>query len=266
TPRTPGASIARPLARTRDRKRAASGGPCENTWNDRIHPHSSDHCMPPQACLTPTRCRVRPPRLLSPSLASTTCATGCPAARRAQRSRNHDCYRGTADAAYQNIHVLREHAPTELLVLAGNHLCRMNYARLIDQHRRRNADVTLAYMELPLADAGQGGVLSTDSDHWVRTFAEKPLAAANGHDTAERALVSLGVYVFDTNSLIDLLRQDASDPGSWHDFGHDILPAALAAGLRVLGLPFRDAATDDAGYCRDVSTVDGYWLANMELL
>jgi len=183
----------------------------------------------------------------------------------AQRCRNHDCYRGTADTAYQNIHVIREHAPTELLVLAGNHLCRMNYARLIDEHRRRNADVTLAYMELPLADAGQSGVLSTDSDHWVRTFAEKP-PGANGHDTAERALVSLGVYVFDTNSLIDLLRQDASDPGSWHDFGHDILPAALAAGLRVLGLPFRDAATDDAGYCRDVSTVDGYWLANMELL
>ena len=184
----------------------------------------------------------------------------------AQRCRNHDCYRGTADTAYQNIHVIREHAPTELLVLAGNHLCRMNYARLIDQHRRRNADVTLAYMELPFADAGQSGVLSTDTDHWVRTFAEKPLAAANGHGAAERALVSLGVYVFDTNSLIDLLRQDASDPGSWHDFGHDILPAALAAGLRVLGLPFRDAATDDAGYCRDVSTVDGYWLANMELL
>src|SRR5207302_728690 len=139
-------------------------------------------------------------------------------------------------------------------------------AHSLIQHRRRNADVTLAYMELPLADAGQCGVLSTDTDHWVRTFVEKPLAAANGHDTAERALVSLGVYVFDTNSLIDLLRQDASDPGSWHDFGHDILPAALAAGLRVLGLPFRDAATDDAGYCRDVGTVDGYWLANMELL
>src|SRR5207302_157756 len=184
----------------------------------------------------------------------------------AQRCRNHDCYRGTADTAYQNIHVIREHAPTEVLVLAGNHLCRMNYARLIDEHRRRAADVTLAYMELPLADAGQGGVLSTDTDHWVRTFAEKPPAAANGHGTAERVLVSLGVYVFDTNSLIDLLRQDASDPGSWHDFGHDILPAALAAGLRVLGLPFRDAATDDAGYCRDVGTVDGYWLANMELL
>src|SRR5205807_2248792 len=125
----------------------------------------------------------------------------------AQRCRNHDCYRGTADTAYQNIHVIREHAPTEVLVLAGNHLCRMNYARLIDEHRRRAADVTLAYMELPLADAGQGGVLSTDTDHWVRTFAEKPPAAANGHGTAERGLVSLGVYVFDTNSLIDLLSQ-----------------------------------------------------------
>ncbi len=99
----------------------------------------------------------------------------------ALRCRNHDCYRGTADTAYQNIHVIREHAPTELLVLAGNHLCRMNYARLIGEHRRRNADVTLAYMELPLADAGQSGVLSTDTDHWVRTFADKPLAARARH-------------------------------------------------------------------------------------
>src|SRR5207237_520381 len=129
----------------------------------------------------------------------------------AQRCRNHDCYRGTADTAYQNIHVIREHAPTELLVLAGNHLCRMNYARLIDEHRRRAADVTLAYMELPLADAGQYGILSTDTDHWVRTFAEKPPAAANGHGTAERVLVSLGVYVFDPNSLIDLLRPAAGE-------------------------------------------------------
>jgi glucose-1-phosphate adenylyltransferase len=184
----------------------------------------------------------------------------------AQRCRNDDCYRGTADAAYQNIHIIREHAPTQLLVLAGDHLCRMNYARLIDEHRRRDADVTLGYMELPLSEAGHSGVLSVDADHWVRTFIEKPLTAANGHESAERALVSLGVYAFDTNSLIDLLRKDAADPGSWHDFGHDLLPAALAAGLRVLGHPFRDAATGDPGYCRDFSTVDGYWLANMDLL
>jgi glucose-1-phosphate adenylyltransferase len=183
----------------------------------------------------------------------------------AQRCHNDDCYRGTADAAYQNIHVIREHAPTQLLVLAGDHLCRMNYARLIDEHRRRDADVTLGYVERPLAQAGQNGVLSLDGDRWVRTFVEKPLAAANAQ-AAERALVSIGVYVFDTNSLVDLLRKDAINPSSWHDFGHDIVPAALAARLRVLGHPFRDAATGDAGCCRDVGTVDGYWLANMELL
>ena len=182
----------------------------------------------------------------------------------AERCLNEDCYRGTADAVYQNIHIIREHAPAQVLVLTGDHLCRLNYAQMIDEHCRRGADVTLAYMELPLSEVGGSGVLSMDDNRWVKTFAGTPLAAAN--EAAERTLASLGVYVFDTNSLTALLRKDAIDTRSWHDFGHDIVPAALAAGLRVLGHPFRDAASGDAGYCRHIGTVDGYWLANMELL
>ena len=184
----------------------------------------------------------------------------------AQRCRNEDCYRGTADAAYQNIHIIREHAPTQVLLLAGDHLCRMNYAQMIDEHRRRDADVTLGYMELPVSEAGQWGMLSVDAERWVRTFVDRPLVAANACDGAERAVVSLGAYVFDTNTLIDLLRKDAIDSRSWHDMGQDILPAAIGAGFRVLGHPFRDAATGDAARCRNVASVDGYWHANMEQL
>jgi glucose-1-phosphate adenylyltransferase len=184
----------------------------------------------------------------------------------AERCLNEDCYRGTADAVYQNIHIIREHAPAQVLVLTGDHLCRLNYAQMIDEHRRRDADVTLAYMELPLSEAGGSGVLGVDDRRWVKTFAGMPLAAANGREVAERTRASLGVYVFDTNLLIDLLRKDAIDTRSCHDFGRDIVPAALAAGLRVLGHPFRDAATGEAGYCRNIGTVEGYWLANMELL
>ena len=184
----------------------------------------------------------------------------------AQRCRNDDCYRGTADAAYQNIHIIREHAPTHVLILAGDHLCRMNYAQVIAEHRRRGAEVTVGYLELAAAEAGQGGVLEVDADRWVRSFVERPLSAANARDDAQRALVSVGVYVFDTNTLIDLLRRDSIDSRSWHDIGHDLIPAALAAGLPVLGHPFRDAATGDADGCRNVATVDGYWRANMEQL
>lgn len=184
----------------------------------------------------------------------------------AQRCRNEDCYRGTADALYQSIHVISEHAPTQVLVLASDHLCRMNYGQLIDEHRRRDAEVTLGYMELAASEAAEWGVLSADADRWVRTFVEKPLTVAPGADAPQRTLVSLGAYVFDTNRLIELLRQDAINSKSWHDIGHDVIPAALAAGIRVLGHPFRDAASGDAACCRNVATVDGYWQANMEQL
>jgi len=184
----------------------------------------------------------------------------------AQRRRDGNRYRGTADAAYQNIPIIRQRGPQQLLILAGDHVCRMNYAHMIDEHRRRDADVTLGYMELAVSEAGQSDVLGMDPDGWVKTLVKGPLAAAGARDAGELALVSLGVYVFDAQALIELLRKDAVDLMSWHEFGHDIVPAALACGLRVLGHPFRDAVTGETRCCRDVGTVDGYWRANMALL
>ncbi|HZW60103.1 MAG TPA: sugar phosphate nucleotidyltransferase, partial [Woeseiaceae bacterium] len=171
-------------------------------------------------------------------------------------------YAGTADAVYQNLSAIGQHRPRQVLVLAADHVYRMNYAALVACHRDSGADVTVACQPVPAEQACQFGIMSVAGDEIV-AFREKPLGVAGGGDV----LASMGVYVFDAERLRSLLDADASRSDSRHDFGRDIIPACVQApGIRVLAYPFRDPCTGGAGYWRDIGTIDAYWSANMELL
>ncbi len=184
----------------------------------------------------------------------------------AQQQHGACWYRGTADAVYQNAELLSEPAPAHVLVLAGDHVYRMNYARLIEQHTRCDADVTVACIEVPLAQASAFGVVGVDADGRVREFSEKPVRPLPASDCPDKALVSMGIYVFQADFLWRELARDAADPSSGHDFGGDLLPAIVPR-ARVFA---HDFATSSVGagapYWRDVGTLGAYWAAHMDLL
>jgi glucose-1-phosphate adenylyltransferase len=172
-------------------------------------------------------------------------------------------YAGTADAVHQNLDLVLAQSSRYTLVLAGDHIYKMDYRKLIERHARSGADVTMACVPVPVEQAGSFGVLGVDTDHRVRGFIEKPAPERLG-STQETVLASMGVYVFTTGYLADRLRLDASNPDSTHDFGRDILPAAVRED-HVVAHPFTDAS-GRPGYWRDVGTLDAYWQAHMELL
>jgi glucose-1-phosphate adenylyltransferase len=150
-------------------------------------------------------------------------------------------------------------------VLAGDHVYKMDYGEMLAAHAEQDADITVACHDVPLADAGEFGVMQVDDDHRVVAFEEKPERPEPWPDRPDRALISMGLYVFSTDYLHRTLQADAADPDSSHDFGKDIIPKALAAGDRVLAVPLRNASPD-APYWRDVGTLDSYYQANAELL
>ncbi len=177
-------------------------------------------------------------------------------------------YRGTADAVWQNLAVLRRHAPRYVLVLAGDHVYKMDYGKMIAEHVAGQSDLTIGCVAVPLADARSFGVMSIDAGQRVVDFAEKPASPQPMPGAADRALGSMGIYVFGAQYLYDLLREDAEDESSAHDFGRDVIPLAIARGDRVIAHDLRTSAVygDAPGaYWRDVGTIDAYWEANMEL-
>ena len=183
----------------------------------------------------------------------------------AQQRRGEEWYRGTADAVYQNADIVRQHDPQFVLVLGGDHIYKMDYGAMLGMHVATQAEVTVACMPVPLAAASAFGVMQVDADNRVVAFAEKPAAPVPMPDDPGRALASMGIYVFDAERLLEMVERDAADPRSGHDFGKDILPAAVAAG-RTFGFPFRDARDGGPAYWRDVGTLDSFWEANLELL
>lgn len=186
----------------------------------------------------------------------------------AQQRITADWYRGTADALYQNIDILRRHERRYVLVLAGDHVYKMDYARMLAEHVASRAVMTVACVEVPLADAGQFGVMAVDADWRVSAFEEKPARPAPMPGRHDRALASMGIYVFDEAFLYEQLIRDAEDSASSHDFGADLIPWLIAAGLPVHAHRFRDSCVNvskGAPYWRDVGTLDAYWEANMEL-
>jgi glucose-1-phosphate adenylyltransferase len=177
-------------------------------------------------------------------------------------------YRGTADAVLQNIHILREHSPDYIVILAGDHIYKMDYARMLVHHVDSGARCTVACIEVPAAEASAFGIIAVDTSGRIVDFVEKPAVPPTLPGRPDRSLASMGIYVFDAEYLYDQLRLDIADPTSSHDFGKDIIPNAVKQGCAV-AQPFGDSCVgsklDQLPYWRDVGTLDAYWEANIDL-
>jgi len=174
-------------------------------------------------------------------------------------------YAGTADAIYQNLDIIRIHNPAYVLVLAGDHVYKMDYGPMLAAHVAHGADVTVGCVEVPLAEAVAFGVIDVDAELRVVRFLVKPPQPHPMPGRSDVALVSMGIYVFNTAFLYEQLIRDADMASSTHDFGRDILPSIIDR-YRVIAHPFRDPLNQGQAYWRDVGTVDAYWTANMELI
>jgi glucose-1-phosphate adenylyltransferase len=171
-------------------------------------------------------------------------------------------YAGTADAVFQNLDIVKRHAPEFVLVLAGDHIYKMDYGPMIARHMENGADLTVGCVVVPAGRASEFGVMSVDSSGHVKAFEEKPVDPVRMPNDPTKALASMGIYVFNRDFLVAELTKDAQDPESEHDFGKNVIPR-LIADRRVYAYPFEDAGGE--GYWRDVGTVDAFWEANLEL-
>lgn len=183
----------------------------------------------------------------------------------AQQRLETSWYKGTADAIYQNIDIIRTHNPEYVLVLAGDHIYKMDYGPMLAAHAKAGADITVGCIEVPLKEASSFGVMAVDEHNRIIEFTEKPARPAPMSGRDDMALASMGIYIYRTEVLINELLRDADDPGSTHDFGGDIIPDVIKR-LRVIAFPFRQAPNGSQAYWRDVGTIDAYWRANMELI
>lgn len=182
-----------------------------------------------------------------------------------QRTEIASWYAGTADAVYQNLDFIRTHQPAQVLVLAGDHIYKMDYGPMLAHHAERGAQVTIGCLEVPLDQAREFGVMEVGEDSQVLDFAEKPPSPKPVPGKPDVAMASMGIYVFDARFLLDWLTADANRSESSHDFGKDVIPSAIRA-AKVYAYPFRDLYEPNRqGYWRDVGTVDAYWSANLEL-
>ncbi len=183
----------------------------------------------------------------------------------AQQQIGETWYRGTADALYQNLELIEAHHPDLVLVLAGDHVYKMDYGPMIAFHVEKNADITVGVVQVPITNAHQFGVMTIDDNQRIIRFSEKPPKPEPMPGRDDIALVSMGIYVFDRVFLDRILRADAENPDSAHDFGKNIIPATITSG-RVFAYPFEDVKTAAQAYWRDVGTVDAFYEANMELV
>ncbi len=172
-------------------------------------------------------------------------------------------YQGTADAVYQNLYSITDEKPRYLIVLSGDHVYKMDYARMLGFHQERGAAVTLAAIEVAVADAGRYGIITVDEEERVTGFEEKPGQATVIPGSTDLALASMGVYIFDTAVLVRALEADATQPTA-HDFGKDIIPALIHQ-VPVYAYRFYDENKKAAKYWRDIGTLDAYFEANMDL-
>ncbi|QAT49198.1 glucose-1-phosphate adenylyltransferase [Caproiciproducens sp. NJN-50] len=169
-----------------------------------------------------------------------------------QRSRRSDWYKGTANAIYQNIPFIERYHPDYVVVLSGDHIYKMDYSRMIAFHKEKEADCTIATIEVPMEEASRFGILNTNPDGSVYEFDEKPKNPKSNQ-------ASMGIYVFNWGKLRNYLEADEADPKSSNDFGKDVLPAMLGAGERIFAYRFE-------GYWKDVGTIESLWESNMDLL
>ncbi|MBE2991560.1 glucose-1-phosphate adenylyltransferase [Sphingomonas sp. CFBP 13603] len=185
-----------------------------------------------------------------------------------QRISEFQWYEGTADAVYQNIDIIESHAPEYMVILAGDHIYKMDYELILQQHCETGADVTIACLEVPRMEAIGFGVMAVDEHDNVTAFVEKPADPPAIPGNPDIALASMGIYVFHTKLLFDELRRDAETPGSSRDFGKDIIPYLVKHG-KAVAHRFSDSCVRSGSevdaYWRDVGTVDAYWEANIDL-
>ncbi|MFP4079217.1 MAG: glucose-1-phosphate adenylyltransferase [Ectothiorhodospira sp.] len=174
-------------------------------------------------------------------------------------------YEGTADAVYQNLDIIRDHNPEYILILAGDHIYKMDYGDMIAYHVESGADMTVGCLEVDLETARSFGVMAIDGEGRVRRFDEKPDHPEPMPGKPDKALASMGIYVFSREFLFEQLIQDADTPGSSHDFGKDMIPRVIDH-CRIMAYPFRDVQKGTQAYWRDVGTIDAYWNANLELI
>jgi len=174
-------------------------------------------------------------------------------------------YTGTADAVYQNIDILRNHGPKYVVILAGDHIYKMDYGDMLAEHVAQNADMTIGCLEVSLEEAKAFGVMSVDDERRIIAFDEKPDNPTPMPGKDGIALASMGIYIFNAAFLYEQLIKDADTKGSTHDFGHDIIPS-LIKNYKVVAFPYKDVQGNDPGYWRDVGTIDAFWAANLELI
>jgi len=179
---------------------------------------------------------------------------------------NGQWYRGTADAIYQNLDIIRTLQPKYVLVLSGDHIYKMDYGPMLAFHEESGAQMTVSCLEVPLDEAANDyGVMAIDEDRRVIGFQEKPVAPEPIPGHPGLCLASMGNYVFNTEFLYEVLIADADDPDSEHDFGKNIIPSLIES-RKVMAYPFRDPETGERAYWRDVGNLDAFWAANMELI
>ncbi|MDT0508357.1 glucose-1-phosphate adenylyltransferase [Novosphingobium sp. MMS21-SN21R] len=185
-----------------------------------------------------------------------------------QRVSEHQWYEGTADAVYQNIDIIASYAPKYMVILAGDHIYKMDYELMLRQHVESGADVTIGCLVVPCAEATGFGVMAVDTHDTITEFVEKPANPPGIPGNETMSLASMGIYVFDTAFLFDILRKDAADPNSSRDFGNDIIPHIVKNGKAVahrFTASCIRAAEEIEEYWRDVGTLDAYFEANLDL-
>jgi glucose-1-phosphate adenylyltransferase len=183
----------------------------------------------------------------------------------AQQQLGNFWYRGTADSLYQNLEIIRTHHPRHILVLAGDHIYKMDYGPMLAYHVEKKADITVGVVEVPREQATGFGVMSVDTTYRITKFSEKPKEPEGIPGRENFALGSMGIYIFKASLLYRLLEEHGQRPNTSHDFGRNIIPEALNV-LKVYAYPFQDDRTRVQHYWRDVGTVDAFYEANMELV
>jgi len=181
-----------------------------------------------------------------------------------QRTDENSWYRGTADAVYQNIDIIRSLGPKHVIVLAGDHVYKMDYGPMLAYHVAQQSDLTVGCIEIPLADASAFGVMSMAEDGSIEEFQEKPEQPAELEGKPGVSLASMGIYIFDVEFLVRELIADHDNESSSHDFGKDIIPKVIKTS-KVYGYSFLDKQSGEQSYWKDVGTVDSFWQANLEL-
>lgn len=183
----------------------------------------------------------------------------------AQQRIEESWYSGTADSIYQNLDIIRSHSPDHVLILAGDHIYKMDYGTMLAQHVESKADITVGCIGVPHKKASEFGVMAVDKDLRINDFVEKPDNPEDLSNNPDEALCSMGIYIFNTDLLFEMLIRDADTPKSNHDFGKDIIPNAIDK-YRVFAYPFTDTQSGIQSYWRDVGTLDSFWEANLELI